>query len=688
VTAQPVVVPRGAATRARVVSRATATRLALVALMLATVAWRLLAALGRPTPTYMPDEFLYSELARSLATEGQPLLRDQPISFPALLDPLLTAPLWLLGGVETGFRAAQVLHVLAFSLAAVPAYLVCRTLRLDRAVALAAAAFTLAQPAGIFAGWVTADAVGLTVALFALWAALRVLERPTLGGQALAFTLAAAAAFARLQYVALLAVVPIGALVLDGRRPRHALRRWWPTFSLVLATAGATLAVGLDRVLGIYRGVGALDRRSGDLVDALQTQLTGLSYAWSAVLLPGAAVGVLLALLRPRHRAERAFALVVLVAGLGLLAESTLLAAGVGPGRFMERYVIVLAPLLVPAFALSLGRGRVAVWTSVGGAAALVALTARVPVSALVAGDLPSDSPAMRGVLELQAHVGVAGAAAAMSAAVATLAAVGAAAVLRPALRPIALACAVAGTLALAVLASTLDRSASRHAADALPPDPSWIDGAGLDDVALLMTPGTTANAAYQQLFWNRSVRDILRMPGAPPIDQGTSTDVTVRDDGTLLAGGRPLTAPLAVVTSGATVRLAGVARVAGTATSMLVRPAGRPRLELLADRSHDGWLAAHGNVRVWQPDERVRGVVVLSLQGRGGEAVDTLKVSAPGYRRTITLRGSQTRELRVPAVGVGRWQLEYEAGRGRLADGRVTSIRAPKPPRFVPSSR
>jgi hypothetical protein len=682
VTTAPVVLARGAAARAATLSGATVARLALAALVAGAFAWRIVASLGRTTATYMPDEFLYSDIARSLAREGRPALRGEALAFPALLDPILTAPFWLAGDVESAFRATQAFHSLAMALAAVPAYLLCRSLRLDRSLALAAAAFTVVQPAGIFAGWATADAVGFTLALFALWAAVRALERPAPAAQALAFALAALATFARVQYVVLLAVVPVGALVLDRSRLRH----WWPTAAMLLAGAAGAVAVGPGRLAGIYRGVTTFDHGAADMADALEVQLTGLAHAWSAALLPGAVVGAGLALLRPRHRAERAFGTAAVVVCVALLAEAAVIGAGVGGGRFLERYLIVLAPLLVPAFALSLARGRAPALASVAGAAALVVVTAREPVSELTGGDFASDSPTLRAVLELQQHAGTAGAAAIAAALVGALALVGAVAALRPHLRMAALGAAICGSLAVALLASALDRDGAQRAAALLPTSKSWIDDERLPRVALLATPGTAPGVAYQQLFWNRSVRDVLRMPGVAAIDQASSLDATVARDGTVLAGGVPVSTPLAVSTYGSTVRMRGVDHLASTPTATLVRPAGRMRLELLADRTHDGWLGLRGYVRIWQPPGAVRGTLVLTLQGPGAGRRSTISLRAPGLRRAVTLAGDERRQLRIAVASAGPWRLEYRAARGTMRDGRVTSARAPAPPRFLPT--
>ena len=51
-------------------------------LMLASFGGRLWAAAGRPTPDYLPDEYIYPTLARSFAEHGRPLIRGGTAHFP------------------------------------------------------------------------------------------------------------------------------------------------------------------------------------------------------------------------------------------------------------------------------------------------------------------------------------------------------------------------------------------------------------------------------------------------------------------------------------------------------------------------------------------------------------------------------------------------------------------------------
>ena len=174
---------------------------------------RLAAAWLRPTPTYFPDEYLYTELGRSLAESGQPLVRGASASFPALLQPLLTAPAWLFGDVETSFRVIQAIGVLSMSLAAVPAYLLARRVGVGTRLALGVAAIAVAAPSLLYGSWILAEPFAYPLVLGAIAAGVAALERPRIRTQLAFVALAGLAIFCRAQF----AVLPVAYLAAVGR---------------------------------------------------------------------------------------------------------------------------------------------------------------------------------------------------------------------------------------------------------------------------------------------------------------------------------------------------------------------------------------------------------------------------------------------------------------------------------------
>ena len=66
-------------------------------------------------PALFPDEYIYSSIGRSIAESGEPLIRGGSAHFPALLQPIVTAPAWLIGDVGISFRLVQAIGALAMS---------------------------------------------------------------------------------------------------------------------------------------------------------------------------------------------------------------------------------------------------------------------------------------------------------------------------------------------------------------------------------------------------------------------------------------------------------------------------------------------------------------------------------------------------------------------------------------------
>jgi len=301
----------------------------------------------RSTPVYFGDEYLYSSLGRSLAEHGRPLVRGHAADFPALLQPLLTAPLWLVDDVGVAYHLVQTFGALAISLAAVPVYWLARRLDLSAGVALALAVLALALPDLVYASWVVAEPFAYPLAL----AAVAALARPTRGAQLAFVALAALAAFARIQFVVLPACF-LGAVVIAGlreRRVRAALREQLLPFALFAVPVAVALALGPSRVLAFYGGVVHVHLDPLALVGRSGRNLLVLLYDSGFVLVPGALLGLGLALARPRSRGELAFAAMTALLAVALLVEAGLFGA---VEQAQERYLFYILPLAAIGFAL------------------------------------------------------------------------------------------------------------------------------------------------------------------------------------------------------------------------------------------------------------------------------------------------------------------------------------------------
>ena len=146
-----------------------------------------------------------------------------------------------------------------------------------------------------------------------------------------------------------------------------------------------------------------------------------------------------------------------------------------------------------------------------------------------------------------------------------------------------------------------------------------------------------------------------------------------VGGDGRLFVDGRRFDGSLLVNEYAATAELRGAESVASTRLFELWRPAGRPRLRLLAGgRFFDGWLANSGYVRVWDSPGRL----VLRLTLPTGAAKTRLVFRARGVRRAVEVAPGAPAmvALDVPA---GVWTVRWKGPVSYLPDGRPVSVRA-----------
>ena len=439
---------------------------ALSSLLQTLLAWR------RPTPGYFPDEYMYAELGRSLLESGSPLVRGESAHFLPLLYPLLTAPAWLWDDVEQAYRAIQAVNAVSMSLAAIPAFLLARRLRVGDRLALATAALAVLLPELLYSSSLLAEALAYPLALAAAAAAVAALERPTLRLQLAVLGFSALATLTRLQ-LAVLPLCYLAAVVVVGlrdRRLRATLREHALAVSAIALALVAGLGAALAGTVGIYGDVTAYSVEPLVAVKGFGANALVLAYAAGWVIVPGAVIGLALALARPRSRAELGFG-VFAVAALGFLLVQ---ASVVGDaGRVQERYAMYALPLVVVAFALYAGRG----WPYLRANALFTALAATaaavVPLAGYAAGGASGQSVVLAGLREIEARlgdVGLASLAVALGASALSAVVLGVAASRRRLATPVALAATAVAVLATTGAAFAYQRDARDHAARDLPP--------------------------------------------------------------------------------------------------------------------------------------------------------------------------------------------------------------------------
>jgi hypothetical protein len=587
-------------TSAFAMSRAISWPLAaLGALVAASTIARTAIALHHSTPRYFPDEYLYAALGRSIA-HGRLEVNGHAAHFPALLEPILAAPLWRFFPVETAYRLVQFESALAVSLAAIPIYAIARRLGLGSTYALLCAGFGLVAPTIAMSTFTITDFIAYPLALTAIWVALAALTSPRPRTQLLFVVLTGLASLARTEYFVLAPAYLVAAFVLDRR---NALRRHAVALLAMAPAAGAVLFAATG-----YFSVRAHDIPLGvRTVEQIGLQLFMLTFVCGVVLVPGALVG----LRRADDRPTRAYASFASAFAVLLILETSLFSADTV--RFKERYLFVLPPLVAIAFGVYRRRGSPHRWPVFLISVLLAAVAARLPISAYATGSQRFDSQSLISLAWLQGTLGVSS----TSLVAAALITFGAVLATVTAVRPnwrvarIGVLFAVVLAVCLSVVAvheDFVNTNAVRK--NLVAHDPVWIDhSVGGSRVTAIATPLSLASGLLVQMYWNPSINRVLALDDGEPPDVYDTTELGVTQNGTLKG-----VHGLFLFDEDGTQATFQNARLVKKQVSMaLYRSPVAPRLRMLLEgRYADGWLVAGGRLRAWPttgsaPGTRVR---------------------------------------------------------------------------------
>jgi hypothetical protein len=627
---------------------------AVTALIVASFFLRVALVFGRELQRYLPDEYLYGQLARSLAEGRGARVLGEPVGLPTLLQPILTAPTWLFGDPELAFRLTQCANAAAMSLGAMVVYVLARELGVPNWSAVGAAAVALASPDLLYAGYVTADAFGYLLALLAILAAVRAVARPSPALQAWFIVTAGFATFARAQYVSLFAAAAIAAVNVERGRPGRLVSRHGLLVGLPLLVAAAIVATGH---LGRYATLTSFHLAPGTL-GWIPASAFVLALAVGAVIVPGAVAWTAHELVRPQRRLTHAFA--ALSAGLvgTLLLAAALLSSETMSNRFFERYLMIAAPLAAVAFCCWMAESRPWRYVAVGAAGALAIAVARFPLSEYSAGQGRSDSPLLLAVGQLESKVGV-GNASLLTALVATACMALAVAAAYGRLRSPEMLAATVAVLALtSVGAHVADRSLSHSVRQAkLGAVADWVDRAHAEDVLLVQTAGGDQAGAMLLTLRNASVTSAALLgPEATPFD-GAAKRITVAGNGQFQLGGRPVHRPILLVETATRVVMFDAALLGQAGDFALVRPRHDARAAAVVQGlNHDGWLEGSGSITVYPTGSRKtcrHATLWLSLPP--GASVTRLTVSDRGKAREVTIRAGRVTSIAIAANQTAR---------------------------------
>jgi hypothetical protein len=564
-----------------------------------------------------------------------------PSQFASALYPVL-AGIPLLGGLHGGYAALRILQAVAMCSTGVVVYAWTRSLARPP-WALAAAALALALPGGVYAGMLVAETLFLPLATLAGWLAVRALDDPTRGRQALLVVALVACVLTRGEANMLALALLIAAIV--TRRVRSLA----PTWIALAFTAGLWIGLGGGsplRSLGSYAV--ATDYTARGVADFV------LEHAGELLLVSGVVplcTVVLLAFARPATRAVTATVAFTLALAAIASVEVGVFAAG-HAGRLLERELLFAVPPLFVGFGVWLDRGgpRPRLRTAAVVVCAVAALLA-IPFGRLVSGAIVPDNPSLVPLSHLESPK--------IYGAVALLALVAGALLLALPARWIwALPTLLTGLfIAVSVSASEefVDRAqAVRDAYAASPRD--WLDRTARSPAALLYDGNSAWQTVWTQLLWNDRIARVIDLPTAHvpgPLPQ-RQLEILGNDGELHFIGGAVPDSPLLAAPNGFqfTGRRLVTAKALGLSLWQLDDP---PRVRTWAQGLKPNGDIAEGGVATLDVFDCTRGTFHVVAIGRDNETLQLSQDGNPIAQTQLWLQGVWEHTVRTPHAAGAR---------------------------------
>jgi hypothetical protein len=660
-----------------------ATLVGLVVTISAAV--RIIAGGAKSTPGFFPDEYRFMSLAHSLAETGRPLVRGADTHFPALLQPLLTAPVWMLtDNTQAVYAAIKLQGAVVMSLAAIPVFLLALRLGQQRSAALLCSVTAVAVPEMLYSSWVFAEPYAYPLVLGAVAAGSIALGGGSAKARVAFLVLAGAAALARAQFVAVPLCFAVATVVVGLRR--RALLAELRRQALVLgAFVLPLLAVLLlaPNAMGFYKDFNHVDLDPGWLSGRLGTNGFILLFAVGWVVVPGALFGMGLAVARPRSQIELGFGTLA-----GLLTVALLLEACVygDVDRAQARYFFYLVPLVALHFCLYASRGWPHARAYSVVALSGVVLSALVPVTGYAAGLLKTQSVVLLGVARVEEMIGV-GTGALVVALVACAASLLAAAL--PWIGRYGATVGLVATIGLLVaagaLAASFDvRNTDRMLMAYLPADnPNWVDDEQLGDVTLLHVAASRADT-LTQLFWNRSVTRVAVVPGGEAPDFFATQATAIDKTGAVRVEGRPLLGAVLADSDASVMTFQSGRIVAGSPAYKLWRLDGPARLGLYGlGWYQDGWLSSRSSLVLWPQVGQTALVGTVSMRLEAPVSFTRsvpITISWAGGHKTVDVGAGASVNVSVPVCSIGQWLARITTTRPTQLGSRSVSLFATRP--------
>ena len=620
-------------------------------------AYHWLQSRAHVTPAVFGDELLYSKLAESLASGSGFAVRGAHVFFPAPLAVFLQVPAWLIHSTPTAYAAVKAINVAVMASAVFPTYWIARRL-MRPSFALLSAAAAVAGPSMLYGPYLMSEALAFPIFLLALATMLRAIDRPSRRMEVAVIAVSLAAVLTRLQFIVLPLVYLIAAPLagrLCGERLRSTVRR----HALSLGALGAFVAVpvlGSGAVLGTYAGATSLHYDPATVLSWTWFAAALLPFAAGWLVVPGALLGLAVLVVRPRGRADAAFAALAVSAIVLVVLEVGMIAAGEA-NRALERYDIYLVPLVAIAFFAYAERG--APWLRVYVALALLgsATAWLMPFPERAGTAFAFDTPTFSVYAQLATWFGNANAAT-FFAAIPFLG--GIALALLPLRRRLVPAAVGVATIALLLLsgipAYAGDHAMTRGTLLARAGDPpNWLDRSGLGPADYLELPGGSAHFGWLIETWNHDFRHAIQL-GLPGYDGYASYSGRVDRNGRFLVDGRRPDAGILVVNDlGTAIEFEGSRVVAHPRDGLTAyRLPAAPYVRSLATGiTFDRWAASFVRDRVWPRSHSGRGHYRVVLALPRGLSARQVKLTVQGSAsRSIQLKPGERRTVRIPARG------------------------------------
>jgi hypothetical protein len=332
----------------------------------------------------MTDELLYERLAISVARLHSPLphVHGELIPNGSQLYPLLIAPAFRHGFVPDSLHDAHVLNAYVMASAAVPAFLLARSVTGRRAVSYLVALLAVCVPWMVFSSFLLTEVAAYPAFLWAMLALQQATVAPRLRNDALALLGIALATLARTQFFVLALALGLGILLHElayappGRgwdRVRAACRRSVAAHRLLavvyallaLAAAGLAAAGRLSSTLGTYADAIEGNPFARHFVPSFGEHVAMIALGLGVLPFVVGTAGLVGGLRRATTRERHAFAALGTATVAVLTIEVTSFDLRFGGGVVRDRYLFYVVPVVLVGLAAALTDRRWPRWSLV-----------------------------------------------------------------------------------------------------------------------------------------------------------------------------------------------------------------------------------------------------------------------------------------------------------------------------------